>query len=154
MVATLVALLAQVNVTPLMMLPLLSLAVARNCCVPPVPMEGEEGETEIVAIVGLLTVVESLVEAADAVPPPDTAAWFTWGEVAVADTFTVTVIGGKLAPVASVSLRSQVFAPPAPGHVQPVPAMDTKVSPDGTVSVTVTVPLVAPAAAPLLTDTE
>jgi hypothetical protein len=34
-----------------------------------------------------------------------------------------------------------VFAPAA--HVQPVPAIETRVKPDGTVSVTVTVPVVA-----------
>ena len=94
MVATFVALLAQVNVTPLMTFPLPSLAVAVNCCVPPIPVEGDEGEIEIVAIVGMLIVVESLVDAADAVPPPDTLTWFTWGEVAVGDTFTVTVSAG------------------------------------------------------------
>ena len=88
------ALLAQVNVTPLMTLPLLSLAVAVNCCVPPIPMEGDDGETEMVATVGLLIVVESPVDTAAAVPPPDTLTWFTWGEVAVADTFTVTVSAG------------------------------------------------------------
>jgi hypothetical protein len=44
--------------------------------------------------VGILIVVESLVDAADAVPPPDTLTWFTCGEVADADTFTVTVRAG------------------------------------------------------------
>jgi hypothetical protein len=34
-------------------------------------------------------------------------------------------------------------------QVHPDPAMDTSVSPDGSVSVTVTVPLVGPALAPL-----
>ena len=36
-------------------------------------------------------------------------------------------------------------------HVHPVPAIDASVRPEGTVSVTVTVPLVGPAAALLLT---
>jgi hypothetical protein len=94
MVATFVVLLAQVKVTPLMTLPPLSLAVAVNCCVPPVPTEGDEGETEIVATVGTLMVVESLAEAEPVIPPPDTFAWFTCGEVAVVETFTVTVSAG------------------------------------------------------------
>jgi hypothetical protein len=94
MVATFVALLAQVNVTPLMTLPLPSLAVAVNCCVPPIPMEGADGETKIVAIVALLIVVESLADADDVMPPPDTLALFTSGEVAFAAMFTVTVIAG------------------------------------------------------------
>ena len=54
----------------------------------------------------------------------------------------------------NVSLRSQVFAPAVPGQVQPVPDMEARVSPDGTVSVTVTFALVAPAEPPLLTATE
>ncbi len=45
--------------------------------------------------------------------------------------------------MASASLRVQVVPPDV--QVQPVPAMDTSVSPEGTVSVTVTVvPLVGP----------
>jgi hypothetical protein len=52
-------------------------------------------------------------------------------------------------PATKASLRVQLFA----AHVQPVPAMDTSVSPDGTVSVTVTVPLVGPAPAPFNTVT-
>lgn len=50
-VATLVALLAQVKVVPLIVLPLLSLAVAVNCCVAPWLIEGVDGETAIVATV-------------------------------------------------------------------------------------------------------
>jgi hypothetical protein len=38
-------------------------------------------------------------------------------------------------------------------HDHPVPAIDTSVSPDGNVSVTVTVPLVEPALAPFDTVT-
>jgi hypothetical protein len=38
-------------------------------------------------------------------------------------------------------------------HVHPVPAIDTDVSPEGNVSVTVTVPLVGPALAPFETVT-
>jgi hypothetical protein len=40
-----------------------------------------------------------------------------------------------------------------PGHVHPVPLIDTNVIPAGTVSVTVTVPLVEPAPAPFDTVT-
>ena len=50
--ATLVALLAQVNVTPVMVLPLLSFAVAVNCCVAPKAIEGDAGETVMLASVG------------------------------------------------------------------------------------------------------
>ena len=46
-----------------------------------------------------------------------------------------------------------LLAVPLAGHVQPVPAIDTSVRPVGTASVTVTVPLVGPAPAPLLTVT-
>jgi hypothetical protein len=35
--------------------------------------------------------VESVVFAV-ADPPPETDAWFTWGDAAVAETFTVTVM--------------------------------------------------------------
>jgi hypothetical protein len=42
---------------------------------------------------------------------------------------------------------------PPPGHVHPVPAIDISVSPEGTVSLTVTVPLLGPAPAALLTVT-
>jgi hypothetical protein len=57
-------------------------------------MEGDDGETEIDAIVGALSVVESLAKTEPAIPPPDTLTWFTCGDVAVADTFTVTVSAG------------------------------------------------------------
>jgi hypothetical protein len=40
-----------------------------------------------------------------------------------------------------------------PGHVHPEPDIETSVMPDGTVSVTVTVPLVDPALAPFETVT-
>ena len=40
-----------------------------------------------------IIVVES-VALAVADPPPDTLTWFTWGEVALAATFTVTVMAG------------------------------------------------------------
>ena len=47
-VATFVALLAHVNVTPLIVLPLLSFAVALNCRVPPTAIEDDDGETAMV----------------------------------------------------------------------------------------------------------
>ena len=75
---------------------------------------------------------------------------FDSGVPAFDATFTVTVIGGKLSPPFSASLRVQLLAA-VPGHVHPVPAIDTSVIPDGTVSVTVTVPLVGPA--PVAFDT-
>src|SRR5207249_546778 len=83
--------------------------------------------------------VESLA-VAGGTPGIEAETWFTWGEDAVADTFTVTVMTGSLAPAASASLREQVL--PGEGQVQPVPAIETSVSPEGTVSVTVIVPLV------------
>ena len=54
--------------------------------------------------------------------------------------FPVTVIGGKLAPAASASLRVQVVE--ARVHVHPVPEIAVTVKPVGG-SATVTVPLVA-----------
>src|ERR1700722_3603987 len=91
----------------------------------------------------LVITVESVVLAA-AEPPPETATAFTCGDVALAATFTVTAIAGQLAPAASASVRVQVVA----AHVHPVPAMETRVNPVGTVSVTVTSPVegAAPAA--------
>src|SRR5579863_3147959 len=93
------------------------------------------------AMVGLIT-VES-VALAPAAPPPDTVTALTCGVVAFVMTFTVTVIAGYDAPPARGSARVQVV----PAHVQPVPAMETRVKPAGIDSVTVTVPLVEPAAA-------
>jgi hypothetical protein len=46
-------------------------------------------------------------------------------------------------------MRVQVFVT----HVHPVPVIDTSVSPEGAVSVTVTVPFVGPAVAPFDTVT-
>ncbi len=40
-------------------------------------------------------------------PPPDTLTWFICGELALETTFTVTVIGGKLAPALKTSPREQ-----------------------------------------------
>jgi hypothetical protein len=72
--------------------------------------------------------------------PPETLTWFVSDAVALMLTFTVTVIVGKLDAAANASDRVHVVPPAV--QVQPVPAMATSVSPDGTVSVIVTVPLV------------
>src|SRR5436309_3144897 len=73
-------------------------------------------------------------------PPPETATLFTTGDKALAATFTVTVIGGYDAAAPSASARVHVLLM----QFQPVPAMDTRLRPSGTVSVTVTVPDVVP----------
>jgi hypothetical protein len=83
-------------------------------------------------------------------PPPDTLTWLICGELALEATFTVTVIGGKLAPPFKTSLREQRLAE----HVHPAPAIETNVKLEGTVSVTVTVPLVGAAFAAFETVTE
>jgi hypothetical protein len=57
MVATLVALLAQAKASPVMVFPLLSLAVAVNCWVAFTAIDGEAGVTVIVATVGVGGVV-------------------------------------------------------------------------------------------------
>src|SRR5262249_16677845 len=81
--------------------------------------------------------VESFADAL-AEPPPATATLFTCGDAALAATFTVTVIGGKLAPPLRASLRVHEL----PAQVHPAPAIETSVRPAGTVSVTVTAPAV------------
>src|SRR5438309_973916 len=79
-------------------------------------------------------------------PPPVTVTYFVSGAAASAATTLSLHDALPISPPLSASLRVQVF-PPA-GHVHPVPAIDASVIPVGTVSVTVTVPLlgVAPAA--------
>jgi hypothetical protein len=74
--------------------------------------------------------------------PPDTDTVLVTGDVAFAETFTHTVMGGYADPAASPSLRLQV----APVHDQPLPVIETKVNPVGSVSVTVRVPEVGPPA--------
>src|SRR5205823_4668213 len=90
---------------------------------------------------GLGRMIAGSVAEAVAAPPPETVAVFIWGDVALAATFTVAVITGYTPPPPSASLRVQV----EPVQLQPVPAMDDRVSPDDRASVTVTVPLVAAA---------
>ena len=97
---------------------------------------------------GVMT-VESVV-LAEAEPPPETDTAFDKGVPALLATFTVTVIAGKLLPPLSTLLVVQV------GNVvqfHPVPDIETKVMPAGTVSVMVTTPEVGPAPAVLLTVT-
>jgi hypothetical protein len=67
----------------------------------------------------------------------------------LAATLTVTVIGGSFEPDDKASFRVHVLPPL--GQVHPSPAMDIKVIPAGTESVTVTLPCVAPAAAQSVT---
>ena len=62
-------------------------------------------------------------------------------------TLTVTVMIGQLFPEPSESLRVQEI----PLQVQPLPAIDTRVRPAGTASVTVTAPEVEFTLAALLT---
>jgi hypothetical protein len=70
------------------------------------------------------------------------------GEVAVAETFTVIVIGSKLDPPARESLRVQVNVATVQAQLVPAIAVTVSPPPDGGISLTVTVPLVAPALAP------
>ena len=77
---------------------------------------------------GLFVISVESVVPAPADPPPETETEFTCGDDALGATFTVTVIGGYLPLAFNASLLVQVF----PGHVHPVPAMDTSVKPAGT----------------------
>ena len=91
-----------------------------------------------VMVVGSLAVsLEVLVS-----PPPDTETELVTMDAAFADTLTVSVIAGKLAPAASGVLLVQVNVPNV--HVQPEPDIAVAVSPAGSVSTTVTVALVEP----------
>jgi hypothetical protein len=76
--------------------------------------------------------------------------WFTCGDPAFEETFTLTAIGGKLAPGLKTSLREQWLTE----HAHPLPTMVTRANPDGRLSVTVTVPLEGPAFGALETVTE
>src|SRR5215471_21064448 len=72
-------------------------------------------------------------------PPPDIVAVFVTNGEALLATFTVSVIAGYDALEASTSLRVQVTVEPGLGQLQPVPVTALKVSPAGSVSLTVTV---------------
>ena len=54
----------------------------------------ELGLAEKLTVGSKLMAVESVVETGEVIPPPDTLTWFTCGEVALAATFTLTVIVG------------------------------------------------------------
>src|SRR5580658_8252676 len=90
---------------------------------------------------GMMVVESEALASAD--PPPCTLTWLSCGEAAVPATLTVTVIDGYEVPPGRDSLREQLFA----AQVQPLPLMDTSDNPDGSVSVTVIVPVVLPAPA-------
>jgi hypothetical protein len=67
--------------------PAVSDSVNVNACDHPLPADGLTETTD-----GMAIIVGSLaLESGD--PPPDTLTAFTWGEVALAATFTVTTIG-------------------------------------------------------------
>jgi hypothetical protein len=76
------------------------------------------------------------------IPPPERLTGIDTGVPLLAVTVPVTVIAGKLCPVASESLRVQLVAVAVTVHVQPLPVMVAIVNPTGG-SVTVTAPLVA-----------
>src|SRR5262245_27843791 len=75
-------------------------------------------------------------------PPPATLTLFVTLDEALLPTLTVRVIAGYDAPPASASLRKQVRV--ATVHVHPVPLIAVAVRPAGSVSITVTRPLVGP----------
>ncbi len=75
-------------------------------------------------------------------PSLDTAAISVTVEGALLATFTVSLRAGKLAPAASVSLR--VHGPAGCVQLHPGPPIPVAVRLAGSVSVTVTAPLVAP----------
>src|SRR5438552_1874114 len=96
------------------------------------------GTPAVLIVVGLVAVSLAVLVS----PPPDTVAELVCGDVAFAATFTVRVIAGYGDPAANASLRVQESV--AKTQLQPVPAIPLAVRPAGSVSATVTVPLVAP----------
>ena len=103
-----------------------------------------ENDEVVEAIYGEITVGSVVEDGAD--PPPEMFAWLTCGDVADASTFTVTVMFVVM-PGFSAAPRVQVV----PTHDHPRPPIETKASPEGSVSVTVIVPTVGPA--PVALDT-
>src|SRR5579872_4034602 len=96
-------------------------------------------ESPVMAQVNGMTLVNSdAPELPD--PPPDSATWLLTCGGALSATLTVTTIGGYDAPGASGFAVAQAAVESV--QVQPVPPMDTRVRPAGTLSETVTVPLV------------
>src|SRR4029077_3649820 len=75
--------------------------------------------------------------------PPETVAVLVTDTGAVCRTVTVMVIDGYEAPDASASIRVQVTVCAATPQPQPVPVAADGVKPAGSVSTTVTLPLVA-----------
>jgi|SRR5271168_213707 len=90
---------------------------------------------ELIVVGSVAVSLEVLVS-----PPPETVAELI-PEAALADTLTVSVMAGKLAPAASTAVVVQVSVVRL--HPQPEPVMAVAVSPAGSASTTVTVPLVA-----------
>jgi hypothetical protein len=89
---------------------------------------------------GAATVTVGVEVTVDGMPPPDTLSGMDTEVPFAPVTSPTTVMGGKLEPAASESLRVQVNV--ASTHVQPVPEIVLTVKPVGG-STTVTVPLVA-----------
>src|SRR5260221_10830345 len=75
-------------------------------------------------------------------PPPDTATVFVIEAAAELLTFTVRVSSEELTPALQAPTHLECTLPLVQDH--PVPAIAVAVSPEGNVSVTVTVPDVAP----------
>src|ERR1017187_10185915 len=80
-------------------------------------------------------VVGSVAVVAPVTPPPLTETWLVTLGPALAATLTVRVMGGELAAAANASPRLQPMAG-VTAHPQPVPCIDTAVSPLGKVSST------------------
>jgi hypothetical protein len=77
-------------------------------------------------------------------PPPDTVTVLVTLAGALLATLTASVIAGKLPAAATTVVLVQVTVWLAIPQLQPVPVALAGVSPAGTVSVTVAVPLVGP----------
>src|ERR1035437_7996527 len=88
-------------------------------------------------------VVGSVALAWSATPPPSTVAWLVTLAGAFAATFTVSVMGGEVAPGANESARLQLIKLiwGSMRQFHPKPWMETAVSPLGRVSSTPTVSL-------------
>src|ERR1035437_10163102 len=94
-------------------------------------------------------VVGSVAVADAATPPPATETVLVRLAPALAATFTVSVMGGELAPAANTSLRLQPIAGETV-QIHPLPCMETAVSPLGRVSSTWVTGAAAVGAPPVL----
>src|SRR5689334_17402638 len=94
------------------------------------------GPNWIIVVVSLVLSFAVLIS-----PPPDTAALLVSTPAALLATFTVTVMSGYAFLEARTSLRVQVRV--GRSHDHPVPAMALAVSPEGSVSTTLTGALVS-----------